>query len=292
MQVTPRHLLVEVNSVVDFLPFLGFGDRGYHLFGHPYALTRTALRCCLTQLAPALPPGPMLDVGCGTMPYRKLFPQATPYEGLEINQTRQKKNPRVTYFYDGETIPIADDQFAAILCSEVLEHSFVPERLLSECHRVLRPGGALLLTMPFLWPEHEQPWDSQRFTHDGLRQRLVMAGFRVETMLKLNPGLPALLQLCIDWVESFGRRLLIQLPEGWPRKAVQGIWRLLWAIPYTLLNGLGALTRLASCPPSAGEAQRESKRPPWSPELYLTHVVLAVKTDPSAGSPPAREAND
>ena len=274
-------------------PFLGFGDRGYHLFGHPYALPRTALRGSLTALAPALPPGPMLDVGCGTMPYRKLFPQATPYEGLEINQTRQAKNPRVTYFYDGETIPIADNQFAAILCSEVLEHSFVPERLLSECQRVLRPGGALLLTMPFLWPEHEQPWDSQRFTHDGLRQRLVKAGFRVDTMLKLNPGLPALLQLTIDWVESFGRRLVIELPEGWPRKAFQGIWRLLWAIPYTLLNGLGAFSRLASRPPSGGVIQGAAKGSPWSAELYLTHVVLAVKIDPRAGSSSTRgDSND
>ena len=58
---------------------------------------------------------------------------------------------------------------------------------------MLRPGGALLLTIPFLWPEHEQPWDSQRFTCFGLQRRLEASGFRVERMLKLNPGLSALL---------------------------------------------------------------------------------------------------
>jgi SAM-dependent methyltransferase len=257
------------------LPFLGFGDRAHHLFGHPHALARTALRSSLKELAPALPRGPMLDVGCGTMPYRALFPQAMPYEGLEINQERQQKNPRVTYFYDGETMPMAANQFAAILCSEVLEHSFVPERLLSECHRVLRPDGALLLTMPFLWPEHEQPWDSQRFTHYGLHHRLAAAGFRVDRSLKLNPGLPALLQLTIDWLESLGRRWLTRLPKGWPRKAVEGLWRLVWALPYTLLNLLGALCRPGRGVVDANEAT-------WSPELYLTTVVLAVKTDPGA----------
>ncbi|MFN9546443.1 MAG: class I SAM-dependent methyltransferase [Cyanobacteriota bacterium] len=263
-----------------FVPFLGFGDRGIHLLGHPYALARTALRASLSRLAPTLPPGPMLDVGCGTMPYRALFPQAEPYEGLEINQARQEKNSRVTYFYDGQTFPIGDNHFAAILCSEVLEHSFVPERLLSECHRVLRPGGVLLLTLPFLWPEHEQPWDSQRFTHFGLRQRLVAAGFQVETMLKLNPGLSALLQLSIDWIESFGRRLLLRLPAGWPRKAFQGLWRLLWAVPYTIINGLGALSRWAAHRHPDWNVARETHTPEWSPELYLTNVVLAVKANP------------
>jgi SAM-dependent methyltransferase len=266
--------------VKHLIPFLGFGDRGFHLLGHPYALARTALRQSLLYLAPALPAGPMLDVGCGTMPYRDLFPQAAPYEGLEINQERQANNPRVTYFYDGETIPIAANHFAAILCSEVLEHSFVPERLLSECHRVLRPGGALLLTIPFLWPEHEQPWDSQRFTHFGLRRRLEAAGFRVETMLKLNPGPPALLQLCIDWIESLSRRLLVRLPAGWLRQGVQGIWRLFWALPYTPLNLLGAACRRPVRPVSDWCVPRAGQRPAWSAELYLSNVVLAVKTDP------------
>jgi SAM-dependent methyltransferase len=266
--------------VKHLIPFLGFGDRGFHLFGHPYALARTALRHSLLRLAPALPVGPMLDVGCGTMPYRDLFPNAAPYEGLEINQERQAHNRRVTYFYDGKTIPIADNHFAAMLCSEVLEHSFLPERLLSECHRVLRPGGTLLLTIPFLWPEHEQPWDSQRFTHFGLRRRLEAAGFRVETMLKLNPGLPALLQLSIDWIESLGRRLLTRLPTGWPRQVFQGIWRLFWAVPYTALNLLGAACRRVDPSSLDGRVPRVGQGSAWSAELYLSQVVLAVKPDP------------
>jgi SAM-dependent methyltransferase len=268
-----------------FLPFLGFGDRSFHLFGHPYALARTALRAALLRLAPALPPGPMLDVGCGTMPYRELFPQADPYEGLEINQERQLNNTRVVYFYDGKTFPIPADHFSAVLCFEVLEHSFVPEHLLSECYRVLRPGGTLLLTMPFLWPEHEQPWDSQRFTHFGLHQRLETAGFRVDTMLKLNPGLPALLQLTIDWLECMARRWMVGLPKGWPRKLFQGCWRVLCLLPYTAINLVGALSRwlIRDRAMFADDWAGEHGCSPatWSAELYLSNVVLAVKTPPS-----------
>jgi len=158
-------------------PFLGFGDRPLNIVGHPYALARTALREALGRLAPSMPAGPLLDVGCGTMPYRGLFTDANPYEGLEIDQERNRANPRVTHFYDGTSFPLAANSYAGVLCSQVLEHSFRPEQLLHECHRVLRPGGALLLTIPFLWPEHEQPWDAQRFTRFWLRQRLEETGF-------------------------------------------------------------------------------------------------------------------
>lgn len=259
------------------VPFLGFGDRGIHLLGHPYALARSALRHSITLLASELPSGPMLDVGCGTMPYRDLFRLASIYEGLEIDQLRQTGNHRVTYFYDGVTFPIADNHFASILCSEVLEHSFNPERLLSECHRVLRPGGALLLTVPFLWPEHEQPWDSQRFTRFGLQQRLESAGFSIHTMIKLNVGLPALLQLLIDWVEAYGRRILGQVPDGLARKVFLLAWRLFWVLPYTAINLLGSMSRYL-CSLTAGSLSRRPKHLScFSAELYLSNVVLAVK---------------
>lgn len=58
-----------------FPQLFGFGDRASALWaGHPYALARTALR---QELAggghlPAIT-GQVLDVGCGSMPYRSLF---------------------------------------------------------------------------------------------------------------------------------------------------------------------------------------------------------------------------
>lgn len=278
-RLNPKRLIVAL------CPFLGFGDRPLNLLGHPYALARTALRGALGRLAPCVPAGPLLDVGCGTMPYRALFPGAQPYEGLEIDQDRNRANPRVTHFYDGSTFPLPADRYAAILCSQVLEHSFSPEQLLGECHRVLMPGGALLLTIPFLWPEHEQPWDSQRFTRFGLGQRLEAAGFRVERILKLNPGLSALLQLAIEWNESLERRLEVRLPVGWPRRVLQLLWRLLWALPYAAANLLGALARQLAGRQGQATADAPAAGRGWDAELYLDLVVLAVKTDPLAHSP-------
>lgn len=279
--------------IIGLAPFLGFGDRRRNLLGHPYALARTALRDGLEQLAPAVPAGALLDVGCGTMPYRALFPGAHPYEGLEIDQDRHRANPRVTHLYDGHTFPLANDRYAAILCSQVLEHSFSPERLLAECHRVLRPGGALLLTIPFLWPEHEQPWDSQRFTRFGLHQRLEAAGFQVERMRRLNPGLSALLQLAIEGNESLERRLGARVPAGWPRGMWHLLWRLVWALPYSALNLLGVMARAladSGARDQLGELRSGGSERPvagrdWGAEIYLDLIVLAVKPAPPAPSP-------
>ncbi|MEB3335634.1 MAG: class I SAM-dependent methyltransferase [Cyanobacteriota bacterium] len=281
---SPKHLVIAL------CPFLGFGDRPANLLGHPYALARTALRNAVRRVAPSVPSGPLLDVGCGTMPYRALFPRAEPYEGLEIDQERNRGHPHATHIYDGNTFPLPAGHYAAILCSQVLEHSFTPEQLLAECHRVLRPGGVLLLTIPFLWPEHEQPWDSQRMTRFGLGRRLEAAGFRVERMLRLNPGPSALLQLAIEWNESLERRLGARLPAGWPRRFLQLSWRLLWALPYSALNGLGVLARALAGPdvdgwPGVIADGRPTALRGWGAELYLDLVVLASKPDP-AGSPP------
>lgn len=266
------------------LPFLGFGDRSVNLLGHPYALARTSLRAAITRLAQHVPDGPMLDVGCGTMPYRSLFPKGQPYEGLEIDQERNRTNPRVRYFYDGYKFPMVDACYSTVLCSQVLEHSFTPEQLLDECRRVLRPGGALLLTIPFLWPEHEQPWDSQRFTHFGLQHRLEASGFQVVQMLKLNPGLSGLLQIGIDWNESFERRLEGHLPDGWPRLLLYVTWRILWVLPYSIVNLLGALYRKLQNNQYNPYLKTVGTRQMHGPEIYLDLVVLATKSDPVSNS--------
>jgi hypothetical protein len=49
--------------------------------------------------------------------------------------------------------------------------------LLRECHRVLRPGGALMLTLPFVYEYHAVPRDFRRWTHEGITDDLEVAGY-------------------------------------------------------------------------------------------------------------------
>ncbi len=72
----------------------------------------------------------------------------------------------------GEALPFGDGVFDAAVCSEVIEHVVDAESLLREIYRVLRPGGRLLLSSPFLYPIHGDPHDYHRFTETRLRQML------------------------------------------------------------------------------------------------------------------------
>jgi SAM-dependent methyltransferase len=72
-------------------------------------------------------------------------------------------------------LPLADNSVDAVLCTEVIEHVTDMQRAIDEIERVLRPGGLLLASTPFLWPEHGIPGefkDYWRVTADGWRHLL------------------------------------------------------------------------------------------------------------------------
>ncbi len=122
--------------------------------------------------------GRVLDIGCGTKPYRRLFPAAVPYFGTETNRTfTPGSEADVTAF--GEALPFRTGAFDAVLCTEVLEHVPEPSAFLGEVRRVIAPGGALLLTTPQTWGLHEEPYDFYRYTKYGLQYLFGKAGFEV-----------------------------------------------------------------------------------------------------------------
>lgn len=83
---------------------------------------------------------------------------------------------RPDIFADASRLPLHDASIDTVILLEVLEHLRHPAQVLSEIARVLRPGGHLLLTMPFLYPVHDAPHDYQRYTCHGLARELEAAG--------------------------------------------------------------------------------------------------------------------
>lgn len=135
------------------------------------------------ELAPRLrrySHGRMLDAGCGTMPYRSLvLGQVDQYVGFDI----ERRTDGVEYVGDIEDLePVPSGSVDVILCSEVLEHVSHPPAALRACHRVLKPGGTLIVTTPFLARLHEEPYDFFRYTEHGLRTLFTDAGFEIEDM--------------------------------------------------------------------------------------------------------------
>jgi SAM-dependent methyltransferase len=108
--------------------------------------------------------GLTLDLGAQNGPYAAHFPRRV---ALDL-QAASGLDARG----DAHALPFVDGAFDVVLCTEVLEHLVEPQRAIDEMHRVLKPGGQLLLTTRFLFPIHDAPHDYFRFTKYGLRHLL------------------------------------------------------------------------------------------------------------------------
>ncbi|PIP58155.1 MAG: hypothetical protein COX02_01785 [Candidatus Vogelbacteria bacterium CG22_combo_CG10-13_8_21_14_all_37_9] len=66
-------------------------------------------------------------------------------------------------------LPFPEASFEIVLCMVVLEHLEDPKRAITEMYRVLKPGGKIIVSVPFLFPIHDAPNDFWRFTKYGLK---------------------------------------------------------------------------------------------------------------------------
>lgn len=142
--------------------------------------------------------GRLLDFGCGSKPYKALFDKVTDYVGLDFNnEGHSHENEEIDFFYDGKTIPFEPESFDCILSTEVFEHIFNLEELLKELNRVLKNNGYVLITCPFVYPEHETPYDYARYTHFALKDLLQKNGFETILLDKKGNALETICQQLI-----------------------------------------------------------------------------------------------
>jgi SAM-dependent methyltransferase len=85
-------------------------------------------------------------------------------------------------------LPIETASYDAVLLINVLEHVFEYRALLSECARVLRPGGKIVIIVPFLFPYHASPNDFHRYSAETLARALGIAGFTDAKVIPLGTG--------------------------------------------------------------------------------------------------------
>ncbi len=147
----------------------------------------------------------ILDVGAGDAPYREFF-QHTNYMTLDWDKSTYRPAIPPDFVTTADNIPCASGTIDGVICTEVLEHVPDPLRVLNEIGRVLRPGGHIWLTAPFVWPLHEQPYDYYRFTSHGLRLLLETSGFESIRVMPLQDSFTTLAQLFRDmaWIIGVG----------------------------------------------------------------------------------------
>lgn len=144
--------------------------------------------------------GKLIDIGCGTKPYKEMIsPFVKEHIGVDHEQTCHDKS-NVDLFGTAYKIPADSESFDSAICTAVLEHLEEPEQALAECHRLLKPGGSAIYSVPFIWHLHEEPRDFYRFSQYGLKYLFEKVGFDV---LEIKP-------LSGFWV-TFGQLLIYNL---------------------------------------------------------------------------------
>lgn len=121
-----------------------------------------------------------------------------------------------------DAIPVAAHHFDAAICVAVLEHVRDPDVVMLELFRVLKPGGLLVLEVPFLQPEHLCPTDFQRYTKDGLARVATRAGFEVESVRPMYNVYTTLYWIGWEWLHLKIRQPLFVLARPFV------LWPLLW----------------------------------------------------------------
>jgi SAM-dependent methyltransferase len=116
------------------------------------------------------PGGRVLDVGAGTLGGHYAFSRGVPrrrsFRRIAVDL---EPDGGVDVCGDAHALPVASGSVDGLICVSVLEYVRSPETVVSECYRVLKPGGILYLSAPFVFPHHPPPEDRFRFSMSGMR---------------------------------------------------------------------------------------------------------------------------
>lgn len=96
----------------------------------------------------------VLDVGGRLQPYRELLPQSCRYWSVDLRTTAL-----LSVVADAGSLPFPESTFQLVICTQMLEYAPCPQQVVNEFHRVLAPGGTLLLSAPSIFPrdsEHDR----------------------------------------------------------------------------------------------------------------------------------------
>ena len=186
------------------------------------------LRCLLRDLAAVLARVPagqdVLDVYCGSRPYEDLLPERSRCTGLDIDDRYGTAD-----VVSQDFLPFPDASFDLVLCIEAFHYVPDPAHALAEIERVLRPGGRVIITVPFVW-QYNRTILEHRYTGPELAE-LLRDWDGVEVVE--NGG------HAVTWATLTGR-MLDMLHRALGRSVGALLWPM-FALGYVLTNGVGAV---------------------------------------------------
>ena len=144
--------------------------------------------------------GAVLDVGCGEQPFRHtIVASGCRYLGMDVVQNGAGTVDAIGALERlPDPWPLPDAQFPLVLCTEVLEHVTDIDAAFANLRRLTAPSGAVVVTTPFVFPLHMEPYDYRRLTPYGLEQLASTHRFRVERLDRLGTPAQAAATLLAD----------------------------------------------------------------------------------------------
>jgi SAM-dependent methyltransferase len=142
----------------------------------------------------------LLDLGCGTIPYKDIYSLSHSLSVAADFDIRSTIDVRLR----ADVLPFCDSSFDTVLITEVIEHLPYPAHAIAEIVRVLKPAGRLVMTWPFAFSLHELPHDYNRFTEFGMAITLEQHGLRVESLRRRGDMLSVLVTLVGQLLTGFG----------------------------------------------------------------------------------------
>jgi SAM-dependent methyltransferase len=137
--------------------------------------------------------GVLVDLGCGKAPYFGIYRGlVTKSVGVDWESSIHAGDQVDVKCDLNRKIALPDAFADTVLCTDVLEHLFEPQRAWNEIARILKPGGKAIIGVPFLYWIHEAPHDYHRYTSFALRKYAAAAGLDVE-LLEATGGLSQVL---------------------------------------------------------------------------------------------------
>lgn len=121
----------------------------------------------------------VIDIGGKKVKKRGLFDVGS--FGAEVTYVNVEKKDEPDILADARSIPVPDDSYDIALMGELLEHVPDPKAVLKEACRLLKAGGKLLATVPFMVGIHADPFDFGRYTDTFWKKAAEEVGFgRIE----------------------------------------------------------------------------------------------------------------
>jgi SAM-dependent methyltransferase len=168
----------------------------------------------------------LLDLGCGPRPYYALYaPYFSKTLGADLPDSPFPKE-NIDIYCSATEIPLDKNSVDAVLSTEVMHDMPEPRLMLKEIHRILKPGGALILTTPFVVPTVDGAYDHYRYTEQGLRYLLTAENFEIKSITPVADVIGAAITLSIKpWL-----RMWNQLAKALHLKIIYTGWNPLFLI--------------------------------------------------------------